>query len=88
MQALVIRRPEIGRVSPLCFYFMASLPTGPYTILFRVTCVFAGLHFEPCDPPVLLTLAGIVPREASILNLTYTGSGSNKLRDSVMKLVL
>jgi hypothetical protein len=51
MQALVIRRPEIGRVSPLCFYFMASLPTGPYTILFRVTCVFAGLHFEPCVPP-------------------------------------
>jgi hypothetical protein len=61
----------------LSFDFLAGLVAGPGAILFRVTCVFAGLHFEPCVPPVLLTLAGIVPREASIMNLIHTSSGSN-----------
>jgi hypothetical protein len=49
-RALVIRRPAIGCCASVSFYFMDGLVTGPYAILFRVTCVSAGLQFEACVP--------------------------------------
>jgi hypothetical protein len=37
------------------------------------------MALDPVYPPVLFVLAGILPRGASIVNLTYILGGSNKL---------
>jgi hypothetical protein len=68
------------------FVFVGSLLAGPCVILFRVTCVFAGLQVGPCVPPVLFDLASTLPIKVSIMNLIHTGSGSNAFWDALTKL--
>jgi hypothetical protein len=59
------------------FQFMDSLVAGPGAVLDQVIRCVQALQFEACVPPVLFDLKTTLPSEASILNLTYTGSGSN-----------
>jgi hypothetical protein len=61
----------------MSFCLLGWVPTGTYAVLQQAIRGVEGLQSEACVPPVLFAFAGIVPREASILNLTYILGGSS-----------